>query len=383
MTYKTPVKYKLIKLSEILNFVKKTNHRASEGQQTGKYKFFSSSAIQTKFSDSFDYDGEYLIFGTGGTASVHYCNGRFSSTADCLVANITTSFSIKYVHKYLHYNIHLLEEGFRGAGLKHISKSYIEKIQIAIPNDKIAQEKIVSILDKTELLQQWRKESDKLTKDYLNSIFYKMFGDMTPNNNNWPLKTVREAAEKVSDGPFGSNLKTEHYTNDGVRVIRLQNIGVGQFLDNDRAFISLEHYSKLKKHTCCPGDVIVGTLGDPNLRACILPNNVSLAINKADCIQIRPNKNMVNAEYLCYLLNTPQMLHFASNYMHGQTRTRISMSQVASLPLPIPPLSLQNKFALIVNSFDFLLVNLKVSKSLIDRLSEVLMKEAFNGELTC
>lgn len=99
-------------------------------------------------------------------------------------------------------------------------------------------------------------------------------------------------------------------------MIRLQNIGVGEFLDNDKVFISLEHYSKLKKHTCVPGDVIVGTLGDPNLRACILPDYVKVALNKADCVQVRPNKNFVYSAYVCHLLNTPQMLQLASSYIH-------------------------------------------------------------------
>jgi type I restriction enzyme, S subunit len=34
----------------------------------------------------------------------------------------------------------------------------------------------------------------------------------------------------LTDGPFGSNLKTEHYTESGPRVIRLPNIGDGKFL---------------------------------------------------------------------------------------------------------------------------------------------------------
>ncbi len=41
----------------------------------------------------------------------------------------------------------------------------------------------------------------------------------------------------ITDGPFGSKLKTEHYTDAGPRVVRLQNIGDGVFCD-ERAHIS-------------------------------------------------------------------------------------------------------------------------------------------------
>jgi len=195
------------------------------------------------------------------------------------------------------------------------------------------------------------------------------------------MKTIREVAERISDGPFGSNLKTEHYVTSGVRVIRLQNIGVGEFLDDDKVFISLDHYSKIRKHTCLPEDVIVGTLGDPNLRACILPHHVEIAVNKADCIQVRPNKNIVTAEYLCYLLNTPQMLTLASSYFHGETRTRISMSQVASLRIPIPPISVQKRYAQIVVSSDRVSASQQQSTQEINELFHSLMKKAFRGEL--
>jgi hypothetical protein len=44
----------------------------------------------------------------------------------------------------------------------------------------------------------------------------------------WVLKSVGELAAKepnsITDGPFGSKLKTEHYTRSGPRVIRLKNV---------------------------------------------------------------------------------------------------------------------------------------------------------------
>jgi type I restriction enzyme S subunit len=84
-----------------------------------------------------------------------------------------------------------------------------------------------------------------------------MFGDMAMNQKGWKQVTLREASTHISDGPFGSNLRFAHYAENGVRVIRLQNIGVSEFLDNDRAYIPLEHYETLKKYTCVPGYVLI------------------------------------------------------------------------------------------------------------------------------
>jgi len=60
-----------------------------------------------------------------------------------------------------------------------------------------------------------------------------------------------------TDGPFGSNLKTSHYTEHGPRVIRLQNIGDGMFVD-ERAHISEEHFQRLRRHEARANDVVRG-----------------------------------------------------------------------------------------------------------------------------
>jgi type I restriction enzyme S subunit len=80
----------------------------------------------------------------------------------------------------------------------------------------------------------------------------------------WAWITLAQLAspEKnaITDGPFGSNLKTEHYTKTGPRVIRLQNIGDGRFRDA-HAHISEDRFRALEKHAICSGDLAIATLG--------------------------------------------------------------------------------------------------------------------------
>ncbi|MCZ7393220.1 MAG: hypothetical protein O8C56_07825, partial [Candidatus Methanoperedens sp.] len=64
----------------IFTFENKSKHTASEGKEKGKFKFFTSSNFQSKFVDSVDLHGEFLIFGTGGNASIHYSNEKFSTS---------------------------------------------------------------------------------------------------------------------------------------------------------------------------------------------------------------------------------------------------------------------------------------------------------------
>jgi len=211
------------------------------------------------------------------------------------------------------------------------------------------QRRISALLDNVDRLRHTRRYTQHLSEAFLQSVFLEMFGDPVINPKGWKKIRIRDTATRISDGPFGSDLKSSHYRDSGVRVLRLQNIGVGELIDNDRAYISREHFDSLIQHRCLPGDVIVGTMGDPNLRACVLPPSIHEALNKADCVQIRPNLACVYPEYLCCLLNLPGTLLLASGMILGQTRSRISMGRLAELILPIAPLNEQERFVTIVH----------------------------------
>ena len=268
----------------------------------------------------------------------------------------------------------------KGATFKQVNREDIGELRIALP-PLPEQRRIAKILDKADALRAKRRVAIAKLDSLTQSIFLDMFGDPATNPKGWPSQRLGECASKFSDGPFGSNLKSSHYTQTGIRVVRLQNIGVNAFLNADAAYISEHHFAKLKKHECLPGDVLVGTLGEPNLRACIQPNWLSVALNKADCVQIRPDARMATSEFLCALLNQPSTARMAQDLMHGQTRVRISMGRLRNLSVPIPPIGLQRKFATRVSSVETLKGKQGTFLSKLNDLFSTVQHRAFRGDL--
>ena len=163
----------------------------------------------------------------------------------------------------------------------------------------------------------------------------------------WAWATVRELADPhpggLTDGPFGSNLKTEHYVSEpGPRVIRLQNIGDGVFRGDDQAFISREHFELLKRHDARPGDVVIAALGDVLPRACLVPDAFGPAIVKADCFRLRPAPG-INAHLIQHLLNSPQARNAAAHRISGVGRPRLNLGKVGDIRLPVPPAEEQER----------------------------------------
>ena len=258
-----------------------------------------------------------------------------------------------------------------------LNQDDILSLEVPAP-DLPEQKRIAALLEKADRLRRTRRYARQLSDTFLQSVFLKMFGDPLSNPKHWGTDSLRSLCVKFSDGPFGSNLKSSHYTHEGIRVVRLQNIGVGDFIDDDKAFISRSHFADLAKHECVPGDVLIGTLGDPNLRACLLPPSIPLALNKADCVQARVDEKRANRDYVRCLLNIPSTIHLAPGMAHGQTRTRISMGQLAVLPVPVPPLPLQQKFAAIVRRFERLRAQQREAERQADHLFQTLLHRAFS-----
>ena len=264
--------------------------------------------------------------------------------------------------------------------ISNLSLTQLGNLQMPVP-PMAEQRRIAEVLDRAEALRAKRRAALAQLDTLTQSIFLDLFGDPAMNPKGWPLRALGELAEKMSDGPFGSNLKTSHYTETGVRVIRLKNIGLGEFIDDDKAYISERHFAKIRKHECRPGDVLVGTLGDPNLRACIQPDWLNLALNKADCVQYRPNQQLVIASYVCTLLNQPATEKMAQDLILGQTRLRISMGRLRSLRVPVPTIMVQRDFERQVAEVERLKMTHRDSLDALDSLFGVLQDRAFRGDL--
>ncbi len=286
----------------------------------------------------------------------------------------------RYLWHWLTHVAPTLSAKAKGATFKQVNREDIGELRITLP-PLPEQRRIAEILDKADAQRAKRRAALAQLDTLTQSIFLDMFGDPATNPKAWPRMAIGELASRFSDGPFGSNLKTEHYSSTGIRVIRLQNIGVGKFIDDDCVFISQRHFADLKKHECLPGDVLIGTLGDPNLRACIQPHGVTLAINKADCVQLRPNDKIANASYLCTLLNIPSVEMMAHDLVLGQTRARISMGRLRGLKVPVPGIQFQTEFARRTRQVDRLTLSHRASLVEFEALFESIRHRAFSGKV--
>ena len=122
-----------------------------------------------------------ILFGDH-TRVFKYVDFPFALGADGV--QVLVPVTSKFIEKYLYFFLKALRIENHGYSRHY---KFLKEKEITIPPKEI-QTRIVKMLEKAEQLQQWRKESGKLTNDYLNSVFLKMFGDPTINPKKWEKK---------------------------------------------------------------------------------------------------------------------------------------------------------------------------------------------------
>jgi len=308
--------------------------------------------------------------GTGGIASANLGEGRFAYSTDTwgFISNhpkLDTEFIFRKIQQYLPK---IDYAGFEGSGLKHLRKDYVRDLVIQVPKQEEARRKISNILrfadqaiEKTEALIH---KYQQIKAGLMHDLFTRGLtaeGKLRPPREQapelyqetpigwipkeWEYELISSLMESLIDGPFGSNLKTEHYVIDpGIRVIRLQNIQATNYNDNDKAYVSEKHANYLMRNKVVSGDILIAGLGEdrhPVGRACQYPQDLPPAINKADCFRLRCNAEEADNYFVMLYLNTPSARTQIRRYEQGVTRPRINLGNMKRIMIPKPMLKEQ------------------------------------------
>lgn len=289
-----------------------------------------------------------------------------------------------------------IEKDAYGGAQPNISSNKIEAMQISLP-PLITQQLIVSKIE--ELFSELDKGIENLKiaqqqlKIYRQAVLKWAFEGKLTNKNvkegelpkGWKITELRDVAERISDGPFGSNLKSVDYVSEGIRVIRLENIGELEFRDEYKTFVSKEKYETLKNHTVGKGDIIFSSFIIDNIRTVILPDYVEKAINKADCFLVRCSNLKINRKYLCFYFSTKAMKNQLEEYVHGATRPRINTTQLKSTKIPYCSIEEQNKIVQKIENrlsvADKMEESINQSLMQAEALRQSILKKAFEGKL--
>jgi len=374
---------KNVSFGDLFEFQKKSTIKAGDGLplNQGTYPLYTSSNSLKKSYNEFLFDDRSLIFGTGGSASVHYCNERFAVSTDCFVVKAIKEeeLCLKYIYYFLKGNIHILENGFKGAGLKHISKRYISEIPLPIPPLE-EQKKIAAILDAAD---GYRQKTKALTSKYdqlTQSLFLDMFGDPVTNPKGWKVVRFDQLVSEECPLTYGIVQPGDEVEN-GTPCVRPVDLKT-QYVDSfDLKRIDPEISLKFKRTILKGGEILLsvrGSVGVISIAALSLKNtNVTRGI-----VPIWFDENLANKLFFYFLYKTNSIQRRLAELSKGATLIQLNLKDLREFPLIKPSLELQNLFAERVEQIEKQKQQAEASLVKAEELFSSLLQRAFKGELT-
>ena len=374
---------KEVKFKELFDYQKKSKIKAGDGLSLseGKYPFFTSSNTLSKSLNEFLFTKTSLIFGTGGVPSVHFCEAKFAVSTDCLVAQPKKEVEIfvKYFYYFFIQNdLRILADGFKGAGLKHISRKYIDEIKIPLP-PLTTQKHIAQILDDAAALrdktQQLLTEYDQLAQ----SIFLEMFGDPVINPKGWEVFKLDDLTNLITDGKHGN---CNDVDNSGYFFVSAKNIRNNKINFLDSRQIPKSEFEEVDKRTNLqPGDLVMINTGATIGRMAIaedIPETRRMTFQKSVAV-IKVKKELLSPLFLQYVFKL-RLETFATKGS-GTAIKNLLLSEMKRFKIVTPPIHLQNQFAEKIGLIEQQKALAKQELQQSEDLFNCLLQKAFKGKL--
>ncbi|KTB55498.1 hypothetical protein AO066_11910 [Pseudomonas fluorescens] len=302
----------------------------------------------------------------------------------------------EYLYRLLQNEKAAFIEKGKGGAQPNISQSVIKAHEIGLPplaeQTRIAA-KLDELLAQVDTLKARIDGIPALLKRFRQSVLAAAIsGRLTEDwhqahaaEAEWKKTAIKSVCSAAFDGPFGSKLKSDDYESEGVRVVRLENIGHLVFFAEKETFISTVKFKQLAKNKLEPGDILFSSFVDEEIRVCQLPKTEETFINKADCFCLRVDRTVAKPEFVLYALAAKQTYLQIKEAVHGATRPRINLGFLKgfeiNLPSPTEQVEIIRRVEQLFAFLSQLEVRAQIAQTHIDGLTQSILAKAFRGEL--
>ncbi len=270
-------------------------------------------------------------------ANEHCCIGR----GLCAIRPIPNVLDKMYLFYFLRAKNAFLNLQGTGSTFKSISKKVVYDLIIPMPSYEY-QQRIVAELDclneMISVKQEQLKEFDKLAQ----SIFYDMFGDPVSNEKGWELRKLESLCTHIVDCPHSTPKKVDVIT--AYPCIRTSELKGGEVQWGTMQYLDEQEYEiRIKRLRPLPGDIVFGregTIGD----AVILPEGYYFSLGQRTML-LRVDKKQILETFLHRTIMSEWVRRQIRMVNVSSTVAHVNIKDFKVFDIPVPPLSLQQKFA--------------------------------------
>jgi len=288
--------------------------------------------------------------------------------------------------RYLHHYLRLEEVRANGqrrmtgsGGQRRVPASFLADLAVPLPPLE-EQRRIAAILDQTETLRTQRRTALALLDSLTQSLFLDMFGDMRVEPDRWPKVPFDAIVEDSRIGLVrGSQELDDSHPYPYLRMNAITRDGELKLEGALRATATAE---ELETYCLRHGDFLFNTRNSRELVGkTALFRGSELYLFNNNLLRVRFVES-AHPEYVVAAFKTQYIQNELELRKSGTTNVfAVYYKDLRTLPIPLPPLPLQQTFATRIASIEALKATHRRALAALDALFASLQQRAFSGEL--
>jgi type I restriction enzyme S subunit len=195
----------------------------------------------------------------------------------------------------------------------------------------------------------------------------------------WKLQRLDELCSAVLDGDW---IETKDQGGSNYRLLQISNIGLGDFVETGKfRYVTQETFDRLRCTEIRPDDLLIARMPSPIGRGWLARKMPWRIITAVDVAIARPDLRRISPVFLLHFWNQPANLAAIEKQSSGTTRLRITRRELCALPIPTPPLDLQEQFSAMTRPLLDLSNILRDKNTTLRRTRDLLLPRLVSGEL--
>lgn len=259
-----------------------------------------------------------------------------------------------------------------GSAQQNFGPSHLKSIHITLPPLE-KQTCIAKRLDKADRLRRTRRYALELTDTFLPAAFLSFFGDPISNNRDWPAEILDDCCERFID----YRGRTPEYSSEGIPHVTAACIKEHEIEWAAAKRVTEATYADyMTRGLPSQGDVLLTTEA-PLGETTVIKTDKRFSMAQR-LLLIRPGPNLL-PDYLCHLLGHRSFRSRLLRFSTGSTVKGISSENFRAIPIPLPIIPLQQKFAALVERVERLRAAQREALRQAEHLFGSLLDRAFSG----
>lgn len=311
-----------------------------------------------------------IIFGDH-TRAVKYVDFPFAVGADGVkVLRPSLGVDARYLYRYMQ-TLKITDGGYS----RHFK--YLKEVEVPLPPIE-EQRRIAAVLDAADELRAKRRDALARLDALTQAIFIDLFGGPARLLDAWPSSALQDLVEEGTSVTYGIVQAGDEWPG-GVPYIRTGDIVDGRILTDGLRHTDPEVAERFERSKVRAGDLVMSIRATVGTVARV-PQQLEGANLTQGTARIAPGERL-DAVYLLQYLQSPAAQRWIARQVKGATFREITLGRLRELPVPVPPPSLQARFATRVAAIEEAMGSMTSSSGALEHMFGALQQRAFRGEL--